>query len=456
MQNFVTMRYFIPIFVLLSVVLYGCNKTESTTSTSSEARVNTFSFYKDTLNLGLTDATYKIVHTGDTGLIYSQDSLRFGTCLDSVVPYVTYMATPGKVEFILPDTTIVSTGSDTMNFAQSPIYLHVTSSDLNNEQWYRINITVHQVDPDLYVWEQLTNQIFVPQYCETKAFLLNNELVLYVNNGFSTELYSSTTGKSWTQFEQPTGLPVPCAVREIMQYANQLYYIHDDQLYCSQDNVHWTATDYSAASFSPQTMLMEFNGKAWCIVEDRTDMRLYLATVTDTRIEPFIDMQGLNDGALPEFFPVGDFAALKFQSSSERPRAMVVGGRTKTGEPVNTRWNFEYANHTGYRIKDFTIEQPQFNSLTGISIIQYDDRLIMFGGIDNDQYWRSDMLVSDDEGMNWYVPDTAHNQLPQTYTTRQKQSVLVDEDNNIYIVGGQNQTQSLSDVYRGFLNSINW
>ena len=157
-----------------------------------------------------------------------------------------------------------------------------------------------------------------------------------------------------------------------------------------------------------------------------------------------------------EIWPIADFAALTFQSSSERPRAMVVGGRAKTGEPVNTRWNFEYTSHAGYRLKDFTIEQPQFNSLTGISIIQYDDRLIMFGGVDNDQYWRSNMLFSDDEGMNWYMPDTAHNQLPDTYTTRQKQSVVVDKDNNIYIVGGQSQTQSFSDVYRGFLNSINW
>lgn len=455
MQNFVIMRYFIPILVLLSVVLVSCNE-EETTTTSSEARVNTFTFHKDTINPGLIEATYKIEHSGDTGLIYNKDSLRFGTRLDSVVPYVTYKATPGKAEFILPDTTIISTGSDTMNFAQDPIYLHVTSSNLENEQWYRISLTVHQVDPDLYVWSQLTEQIFAPQNCETKAVWLNGQLVLFVNNGFSTAIYRSLDGIRWTVEEAPTGLPTPCYVREIMEHDDVLYYIADDKLYQSRDQINWTSTDYTAAEFSPITMLMPFNNQAWCIVKDREQHAMHLATVTDTLIEVVTEVEGLVYGALPDHFPISDFAALTFDSSSERPRAMVVGGRAENGNAVNTRWNFEYATNGGYRMKDFSIEQPQFNSLTGISVIQYDGHLMMFGGIDNDQIWRSNMLLSDDEGMNWYVPDTAHNKLPDSYHTRQKQSVVVDDKNRIFIIGGQSQTQTFSDVYCGYLNSINW
>lgn len=449
------MRYFISTLILLSVILVGCKK-EETTTTSSEARVESFAFYKDTINPGLTEATYKIEHSGDTGLIYNRDSLRYGTCLDSVVPYVTYKATPGTAVFILPDTTIISTGSDTMNFAQDPIYLHVTSSNLKNEQWYRIRLTVHQVDPDLYVWQQLTEQIFAPQSCETKAFWIDGKLTLFVNNGFSTTIYTSADGAKWSKIGTPLGLPTPCYVREMMEHNGVLYYIDGDMLYQSDDQINWTATDYSSAEFSPQTMLMNFAGKAWCIVANRHDNQLYLATVVDTLIQPFTEMQGLVDGALPAQFPVSDFAALTFQSSSERPRAMVVGGRAENGDAVNTRWNFEYAANAGYRLKDFTIEQPQFNSLTGISIIQYADYLMMFGGIDNDLTWRSDMLLSDDEGMHWYKADTAHNQLPETYQSRQKQSVVVDEQNNIYIIGGQSSTETFSDVYRGYLNSINW
>jgi len=105
---------------------------------------------------------------------------------------------------------------------------------------------------------------------------------------------------------------------------------------------------------------------------------------------------------------------------------------------------------------DFSIEQPSFNSLTGVSIIQYDGRLLMFGGVDNDLEWRSDILCSDDEGMNWYVPDSTHNKLPDTYTSRQHQTVVLDDQQNIFIIGGQSFVDTYSDVYRGYLNELKW
>ena len=126
------MRHFIHILPLIvGIILVGCEQ-KPTDTTSSEARVKSFTFYKDTLNPGLTAATYTIEHRSDTGLIYSADSLSFGTRLDSVVPYVTYMETPGSATFFLPDTTIESTGADTLDFTQQPIYLRVTASDLVN------------------------------------------------------------------------------------------------------------------------------------------------------------------------------------------------------------------------------------------------------------------------------------------------------------------------------------
>jgi hypothetical protein len=81
----------------------------------------------------------------------------------------------------------------------------------------------------------------------------------------------------------------------------------------------------------------------------------------------------------------------------------------------------------------------------------------MFGGINNDLSLRSDILYSIDEGMNWLLPDTTKNQLPSMYDPkRYNQTVLVDDSSNIFIIGGQSNKQSFSDVYRGFLNSAKW
>ena len=85
--KFKEMRKFIYVLTCISLLLISCKQNE-TVNLSTDARVNTFTFYADTLNPGLTEATYKVEHRDlpDTGRIYCLDSLRFGTCLDSVRP----------------------------------------------------------------------------------------------------------------------------------------------------------------------------------------------------------------------------------------------------------------------------------------------------------------------------------------------------------------------------------
>ena len=448
------MRQLIFTLLTLAIILIACEKP-TTITPSDENRVQTFTFYEDTLNPGLTLATYKIKHRDypDTGLIYSQDSLRFGTRLDSVVPYITYKATPGSATFYLPNDTIVSTGYDTLDLTQKPIYLHVFASDMKTERWYKIDIYAHQVNPDLYVWTKMKDNIFPEQFCETKALYFKGRFVLFVNNGISTQLYTSHDATNWTLSNTPiAGLPTPCRVRDIVQKDDQLYYIYNKRLFQSTDLYNWTITDYSTADFEPINMLLAYNDQVWCIVQDSTTKQLALATIQNDSIEISTDI--LIDNNMLDGFPISDFAATAFESSSERPRAMIVGGRDINGDPVNSRWNFEYIpTDKKYRLKNFTISQPTFHTLTGASIIQYNGQLMMFGGIDNDLDWNSNILYSDDEGMNWYAPDTACNQLPAQYQSRQNQSVIV-EQTSIYLIGGQSHTASFSDVYRGRLNSL--
>lgn len=453
------MRQLIFTLLTLAIILIAC-ETPTTIPTSDKNEVQTFTFYEDTLNPGLTQATYKIEHRTysqehpDTGLIYCKDSLKFGTRLDSVVPYITYKATPGSATFYLPNDTIISTGYDTLDLTQKPVYLQVLASDMTSERWYRIEVHAHQINPDLYVWTQLKDSIFAKQMCETKAFYINNQFVLYVNNGLSTQIYTSKDAQTWSKSNIQTNLPTPCNVRDIVQQGNTLYYIAKKQLYKSTNLHDWTIVDYSTASFEPINMLLAYNNHAWCIIQERSTERLQLATIQHDQIVPMTNIDGLIDGYLPNEFPISDFAATAFESSSERPRAMIVGGRDINGNPLNSRWNFEYIpNEKKYRLTNFSISQPTFHTLTGASIIQYNEQLMMFGGIDNDLEWNSNILYSDDEGMNWYVPDTACNQLPMEYQSRQNQSVIVNQK-SIYLIGGQSHTTSFSDVYRGRLNSL--
>lgn len=440
------MKRFLPLIGLILIGLAGCDDKTSTTTKSSVAQLTAFSFTANSKYPGLAAASFKVEERLDTGLVHNLDSIMYGTPLDSVVPKFTFAATPGSAVMQTPDTTIVLGGSDTINFEKQPLYLTVKSQDGKNTKVYELRAYVHQVDPDLYHWEQLCPQVLTDN-SEQRVVALGNRFVLVSNNGFRTSAYISADGITWSDQQTPSGLPDGCHVRRIISDGSTLYYADSLTLYTSADALSWTASDYTGSGFCIRNMLMTWNDTVWAIVED--SQGLVLAKMQDNTLKPTA-LRPRSD------FPVSDFATVCFENAAGRARAMVVGGRAKSGAVLNSRWNLEFSPVVGYRMQNFSIDRPAFANLTGASVIWYNHQLLMFGGVDADmQYLGRDILVSNDEGLTWTAADSAKNFLPDVYNARQKQSVLV-RDNAIYVFGGEQQDRTFSDVYRGKLNSIDW
>lgn len=442
---------FATVSLFMGLILAGCKDTTTTTVRSSVAQLSSLTFASNDSFPGLAAAVFKIEERLDTGLVYNPDSIMYGTRLDSVVPQFRFAATPGAALLTVGDTTIVLSGKDTVDFTKKPVYLSVTSQDAANTKVYEIVATVHQVDPDLFRWEQLTEEIYPADDSEQRVVMLGNEMVLVKNNGFRSGVYKSKDGIRWSAEETVSGMPLSVRVRGIVSDGNTLYYIHGTSLYTSADALRWEESDYTDSGLRLKTMLMAWNGEVWALVEDAEG--LVLATIQGGKIVPTT--------LRPQSaFPVSDFAAVEFESASNRSRAMILGGYAEDGTSLNTRWNLEYSptipTDGGYRLQDFTIDRPDFRSLTGVNVIWYNHRLYMFGGVDREmQYLGREVWMSQDEGISWNVVDTAKCQLPEAYSARQGQSVLV-RDNDIYVIGGESQTETFSDVYRGRLNSIDW
>jgi len=437
--------YIFSIFGLL--VMTGC-ESNTTTTTSSVAELTAFSFANNDSMPGLAKAVFTVEARLDTGLVWNKDSILFGTRLDSVVPKFTFAATPGAAFLTMPDTTCVLTGYDTLDFSKGPIYLTIRSSDKSTTKTYEIRATVHQVDPDLYHWTRLNDGVYPTDDSEQRVVELGNEFVMMVSNGFALHVYRSTDGINWTDAGEPAGLPAGTNVRQIISDGKTLYFGQEDKLYTSTDAMNWTAYD---AQYPVQTMLLYWNERVWALVKnnDAYELATWQAdTLQLTGLQP----QGE--------FPIGDFGTVTFKSASLRERAMIIGGFAENGKSLNTRWNIEYSPHTyengGYRLQEFSIDRPQFTSLTGISVITYNGQLLMFGGVDEDmRYFGREILISEDEGLNWVQADTTKNRLPAVYQARQKQNAIVRE-NDIFLFGGQDAKTTYSDVYRGRLNSIDW
>lgn len=443
------MRKFFYIFIATAlIVCTGCEGSSSTTTPSSVAQLTAFSFAKNDSIPGLAKALFIIEERLDTGLVWNKDSMLFGTRLDSVVPKCTFAATPGAAFFTFPDTVVRLTGYDTLNFNKTPIYLTIRSADNSTLKTYEIRATVHQVDPDLYTWTQLTSGIYPTDDSEQRVVKMYDEFIMIVSNGFELHTYSSADGASWADEGAPVGLPAGTKVRQIISDGMILYYGQDDKIYISLDAFTWMAYD---VPYPVITMLLYWNDLVWALVDNNGyELAWFDADGTLT-------LSGLRPG---DDFPISDFATVTFLSASWRERAMIIGGFAENGRSLNTRWNLEYSTHieqnNGYRMEEFSIDRPEFTSLTGISVIRYNDQLLMFGGVDDKMsYFGRDILVSKNEGLTWEKADTAKNQLPAVYQARQKQNAIV-RDNYIYLFGGQDATKTYSDVYKGHLNSIDW
>ena len=443
------MNKFLYIFPLLAALLWSSceNNNNNQVVKSSVAKLTGFAFAKNDSMPGLAAAVFTVEERLDTGLVSNKDSILFGTSLERVVPRFVFAATPGSASITTPDTVCVLTGYDTLNFSILPIYLTIHSQDGTSTKVYEIRPTVHQVDPDLYTWVQLTETIYVPDESEQRVVELGDLFVMIKTNGFALHIYTSPDGVTWTDSGEPTGIPGSAAVRQIISDGATLYYGDGNSIYESTDALVWTA---KAVAYDVQTMVLYWNEQVWALIHDEgQELAIWDgAALTPTGLKP--------DG----HFPVSDFATVCFQSASLRDRAMIVGGFSEEGQSLNTRWNLEYSRHTpennGYRLQEFSIDRPSFTSLTGVSIISYNYQLLMFGGVDaNMTYFGRDILISNDEGLNWTKADTAKNQLPEVYQARQKQTAIVRDD-NIYLFGGQDATTTYSDVYRGRLNSIDW
>ncbi len=442
-------KYLYILIVFLALITVSCSNSSSTTNQSSVARLTSFGLANDSFP-GLKKAVFTIEERIDTGIVYNRDSMLYGTKLNKVRPHFTFAATPGTAALIFPDTTVRFTGNDTLDFTKKPIYFYIQSTDKKNTKVYEIRPTVHQADPDLYTWERLNSGIYPPDDSEQKVVEQNDRFVMIVSNGFELHAYSSPDGVSWSDLGEPSGLPSGTRVRQIISDGKTLYYGSGNHIYSSSDAVTWTAT---AVSQNVVTMLLYWEDLVWALVEP-AENRYELAWFRGDTLA----MSGLQPD---DNFPVSDFGVVQFNSASGRDRATIIGGFAENGRSLDSQWNLEYTKYMeggkgSFRLEEFSIGRPSSMSVTGISVVWYDDKLLLFGGVDDKMtYLGRDIYISSNEGMTWSLADTTKNRLPAEYQARQKQNAI-RRGSYIYLFGGQDSKNTYSDVYRGKLNSIDW
>ena len=384
---------------------------------------------------------------GLDSVIVNLDSLPYRSRIDSVSPifrfasvsqaYLIYKNIAGE------DSLRLLTGKDTLDFSL-PLRVQNTSSDETTTLKYGIKVNVHQVQPELYVWQEVKSKINENSASNQHAFLFDGIIYYYLSTGVNNYLYTAPINDyaNWTNHSLSlTGLPVASVELRHLQVFNDKFYLFSDEnkIYSSSDGKAWNGVVFPDANYMTTELLFVFMDKLWAIVRNVNTQKYHIARTSNAADWEIGD-------EIPQNFPIEQYATLSFKTRLNVPTAIVVGGKTQTSAN-----SYVWGTSDGLNWIDFSTGKD-YPSITGASIIPYDGKLLMFQGA-GDMH----LTQSVNEGFSWSMPDTTYNKLPETYVRRSFQSVFVNEtDKRIFIIGGKDDIRVLSDVWTGKLNRLNW
>lgn len=410
---------------------------------------------------GLAKAVFTLEYDADLNdsIIVNLDSLPFQTRIDSVFPTFSFKST-SYAYLLVTDSmgtgldTLILTGKDTIDFTKVQSITNYSANKLVSRT-YPIKVNVHQIESELYVWKRLVNSIYNHSSNAQQAVFFKNRFLFYASSDSQNYLHVSDDAESWTD-ATVSGLPLTGNLRGIRVFQDKLYLVHENGLiFTSGDGKNWSSIDPAVAGYVCHNLLFVLENNLWGLFKQEANQAYYFANTED-------GMQWVIQDAIPSNFPIVDNASLSFSSRTGKPKAIVMGGRSSAGTLLSKVWSVEKNIFNEYKWVDFTANKTDMEPFSGASVIPYDNKLLMFGSMDNsDNIIGNGRMESIDEGLTWRATDSVFNIIQDTvqhivYEPRAYQSVILDETNHfIYLIGGRNKdVQVFSDVWVGKLNRM--
>ncbi len=398
-----------PVFILLSTVaaIVGCNSdSEYISTTSSSAVVTSFSLAEDDSVLENLDSIYFSIDLVNA-LIYNADSLPYGTKTDKLVANIGIEQCSAAELYVSranqSDTVInyLTNSTDSIDFSNGPVTLHLTSYDGVTTRDYSISVNVHQIEPDSLYWSSLDRKSLptsfgVPARQKTVELGTSVYCLTGVDDKYCLAVSSDLDSWQW-QIEELT----PGFTPDIDSFnaTSEALYILDDQgrLYSSSDGLTWSDCGVVWSHI--------YGGYGSTLLGVETDNGTYYhASYPSTG----------SSAAVEEDCPVsGTSQLITFENDWDiAPQAVMLGGRLSNGSLTSSAWGFDGTTWAKLSGNSFDAREKMtlfayFTYKTDTdnwSVTKY-TTLIALGGMTATPEVQNEVYISLDQGIHWKLAD---------------------------------------------------
>lgn len=444
-------------FFLVSFAITSCLDTENTIELSSDPTVHGFAIddilgvnYKFTI-----DQFGKSIAEGgagpDVGLIYNEDSLpvKSDTIINKIL--ITQLAIRGYATTGV-ENKLFNT-ADSMDLTK-PIKIKVWAPDGVNSKPYQIKVNVHQHDPDSMHWVKMSdsfsgNDFFGYQ----KIVVLKKNLIIYTSN---KQAYTSLTsnGNSW-QSLSVRGLPADVKLQSILNYDNMLYAIDaNGAVYESGDGAQWEVSASLPTDKKITALIASFQPNNGNNVAGIAAIMENEGTPTFCMSNAITTSWSIGD-VVPDNFPTDRIVPTVYSSSTGVLTAVIMGN-----SDADSKITLPWASQSGISWTPFTTyEDNSCPKLNNPSIFHYNNLFYAMGG-------NFKTFYSSIAGLVWEKADKKFF-LPEKFYGRKDYSMVVDENNFIWVVWSNGVRDAMDDderpidpehytneVWRGRLNLL--
>ena len=421
-------------------------------SSPTDAQIYSIKLTGDTLeSKALATAIFSIDQINNR--IQNKDSLPFGTVITMVRCAITTKDASGTIFY--PDAenmadSIIWNGVDSLDMSKKS-RLKIIAKNGINSRTYDIWTNIYSIKADSFVWTQLTDRVADAEVEQQRTVLMPDSFMYsYIKTATEAELYTShiSNGIMWAKKEL-TNFPANANL-DLMPYCASKLYVADaaGALYQSADGIAWEKTKGKGGTdglnHSVKALLGSLGDEIEAIIGTSGNYLLATYSPADSII--------YEGDALPDDFPLEGFASVGYKRDY-RDRLLLVAGSNSAGADMETSW----MKTQGQNWIKITQGYKRISPRSGAVCIPYDNQLLLIGGLDNDGY-KKDIYYSPDFGLSWIPSNDSLQVMPENFKARAGASILSDNKNNVYIVGGEEKVGTvrnvLNDIWRGRIHRL--